>query len=139
MAENMFDGFDHTRYQDEVEERWGKEAYARSDAWWRRLGAAGQAEEKERAAALARNWIAAFESGEPADGAVAHDLARRHVQWLTGVPGTPAADPEGDVKAYVTGLGEMYVSDPRFAANYGGSTGAAFVRDALAAYAEQNL
>jgi MerR family transcriptional regulator, thiopeptide resistance regulator len=30
--------------------------------------------------------------------------------------------------------GEMYVADPRFAANYGGAEGAAFVRDALLAY-----
>ena len=28
MAEDMFDGFDHTQYKDEVEERWGKDAYA---------------------------------------------------------------------------------------------------------------
>jgi len=28
MAEKMFDGFDHTRYKDEVEERWGQDAYA---------------------------------------------------------------------------------------------------------------
>ena len=28
MAEEMFDGFDHTQYKEEVEERWGKEAYA---------------------------------------------------------------------------------------------------------------
>ncbi len=35
MAEEMFDGFDHTQYKDEVEERWGKDAYAKSDAWWR--------------------------------------------------------------------------------------------------------
>ena len=26
--ENLADGFDHTRYQAEVEERWGKDAYA---------------------------------------------------------------------------------------------------------------
>ena len=35
VAENMFDGFDHTQYKDEVEQRWGKDAYASSDAWWR--------------------------------------------------------------------------------------------------------
>src|SRR5690606_29959537 len=35
MAENMFDGFDHTRYREEVEERWGAKAYAESDRWWR--------------------------------------------------------------------------------------------------------
>ena len=39
MAEEMFDGFDHTQYKDEVEERWGKQAYADSDRWWRGLSA----------------------------------------------------------------------------------------------------
>lgn len=54
-------------------------------------------------------------------------------------PGTPAADPDGDVAGYVRGLGELYVGDPRFAANYGGQAGAEFVRDALAAYADAHL
>ncbi len=43
------------------------------------------------------------------------------------------------MKGYVTGLGEMYVADPRFAANYGGDAGAAFVRDALRTYAAEHL
>jgi hypothetical protein len=59
------------------------------------------------------------------------------------VPGTPAATPGGDVRGYVLGLGEMYVADPRFGANYatssGGTHGAEFVRDALRVYAEANL
>src|SRR5690554_4444275 len=33
MADEMFDGFDHTQYKEEVEQRWGKQAYAKSDAW----------------------------------------------------------------------------------------------------------
>ena len=42
MASDMFDGFDHTQYREEVEQRWGKQAYgARSDRWWRGLEAAG--------------------------------------------------------------------------------------------------
>ena len=45
----------------------------------------------------------------------------------------------GPSKEYFTGLGEMYVSDERFAANYGGPAGAAFVRAALLAYADRNL
>lgn len=44
------------------------------------------------------------------------------------MPGTPAADPEGDLRGYVLGLAEMYVADDRFAANYGGAKGAEFVR-----------
>ncbi|ALJ22130.1 MerR family transcriptional regulator [Microbacterium sp. No. 7] len=131
MAEDMFDGFDHTRYRDEVEQRWGKDAYAKSDAWWNGMDAAEKAAWHERVERLGRDWIAAAESGIAPDSDEAQAIAQRHVDWLTGIPGTPAAAPGGDVKGYVVGLGEMYVADPRFAANYGGQTGAEFVRDAL--------
>lgn len=139
MADEMFDGFDHTRYKEEVEERWGKEAYASGDRWWRGLGETGRREWKARAEALGRDWIAAAESGVQPGGPEGQALAKRHVEWLTGIPGTPAAAPGGDVKAYVIGLGEMYVADPRFGVNYGGPHGAEFVRDALRAYAEREL
>ena len=33
----------------------------------------------------------------------------------------------------------MYVADERFAANYGGTAGASFVRDALHIYADAHL
>jgi hypothetical protein len=33
----------------------------------------------------------------------------------------------------------MYVADDRFAANYGGTAGAEFVRDTLRSYADRNL
>ena len=139
VAEKMFDGFDHTQYKDEVEGRWGKDAYAKSDAWWRGLGAAGQQEWKSRAAKLGSDWIAAAASGVSPVSPDAQDLARRHVEWLKSIPGTPAAESGGDIKGYVTGLADMYVADPRFAANYGGEAGAGFVRDALHAYADRNL
>jgi DNA-binding transcriptional MerR regulator len=139
MAEKMFDGFDHTQYKDEVEERWGKDAYAKSDAWWRGMGTEQKQEWKSRAEKLGNDWIAASGSGLAADSPEAQDLARRHVDWLTSIPGTPASESGGDVKGYVVGLAEMYVADARFAANYGGEAGAGFVRDALRAYAERNL
>lgn len=143
MAEDMFDGFDHTRYKDEVQRRWGAQAYADGDRWWRGLGADAQEGWKQRVAALSRDWIAAAESGIAPDSPAAAAIAERHVQWLASVPGTPAATPGGDIKAYVIGLGEMYVADERFGANYrtaaGGSAGAEFVRDALRSYAEANL
>lgn len=139
MAQEMFDGFDHTQYKDEVEQLWGKEAYARSDAWWRSQDVGEQAGWKERVAALNADWIAAFESGAAADSTVAQELAHRHVDWLRAVPGTPAAQEGGEVRGYVLGLADMYVADPRFAANYGGLKGATFVRDALAAYVEREL
>jgi DNA-binding transcriptional MerR regulator len=119
MAENMFDGFDHTQYKDEVEERWGKDAYAKSDAWWRGLDADGKKAFQDAAAELIFAWVEAAESGS--------------------IPGTPGSDGTGPTKEYFTGLGEMYVADPRFAKNYGGEAGATFVRDAMRAYAERNL
>ncbi|MBD3941266.1 MerR family transcriptional regulator [Microbacterium sp. NEAU-LLC] len=139
MAEKMFDGFDHTQYKDEVEQRWGKKAYADSDRWWRSMSADDRAAWQKRVADLGSDWIAAAQSGIAPDSDEAQALAKRHVEWLTGVPGTPAATPGGDVKGYVLGLGEMYVADPRFGKNYGGTQGAEFVRDALRVYAEAHL
>jgi MerR family transcriptional regulator, thiopeptide resistance regulator len=134
MAEDMLDGFDHTTYKDEVEQKWGKAAYATSDAWWRSKSAAEKAEWKQLQQQLAADWIAAAERGIDPTGEEAQALAKRHVDWLTAIPGTP-----GRVKQYVTGLGEMYVADERFAANYGGLDGATFVRDALAEYASTSM
>ncbi|MDN3311437.1 MerR family transcriptional regulator [Microbacterium oryzae] len=139
MAEDMFDGFDHTQHREEVERRWGQDAYAMGDAWWRGMSAEERKAWRQRSAQLGADWIAAASAEvDPASDA-AQELAARHVAWLQSIPGTPAADPEGDLRGYVVGLGEMYVSDERFATNYGGVEGAAFVRDALRAYAEARL
>jgi DNA-binding transcriptional MerR regulator len=139
MAEDMFDGFDHTEYKDEVQQRWGKRAYADSDRWWRGMDAAEKAAWKARVDSLGQDWVAAATRGIDPAGDEAQALAQRQVDWLTGIPGTPAGTPGGDLKGYLLGLGEMYVADPRFAQNYGGQEGAEFVRDALRAYAAANL
>jgi DNA-binding transcriptional MerR regulator len=137
MAHDMFDGFDHTQYRDEVEQRWGTDAYERSDRWWRGMSDEERNAWKARVKELGRDWSEAATAGLAPESDEAQALAKRHVEWLTGVPGTPAH--RGDAKAYVIGLGEMYVADPRFGANYGGTHGAEFVRDALRVYAEANL
>lgn len=146
MAEEMLDGFDHTRYKEEVEERWGKDAYAKGDAWWRGMGQDEKQAWKQRAQKLGNDWIAAAKAGIAPDSEAAQELAKRHVEWLQDIPGTPASansqngvNTGVDIKGYVTGLGDMYVADPRFAANYGGTEGAMFVRDSLRIYAELNL
>ena len=61
------------------------------------------------------------------------DIVRRHVEWLS-ITMNPT-------KEYVIGLGEMYVADPRFTANYDrhGPGTAEYVRDAMKVYAERNL
>ncbi len=131
MPEHMFDGFDHTRYREEVEERWGADAYARSDHWWRGLDTQQRADWQRQVRELNSEWIAAAsESGASPGSGTAQQLAARHIDWLRAIPGTPAGD-GGDLHCYVRGLVEMYVADERFAANYGGAEGARFVRNAL--------
>lgn len=139
MAEEMFDGFDHTQYKDEVEERWGKKAYADSDRWWRSMSAEEKASWKRLAADLGADWIAAAQSGIAPDSDEAQALAKRQADWLGSIPGTPGGGTGAPVKEYFIGLGEMYVADDRFAANYGGTEGATFVRDAMKVYAEKHL
>lgn len=128
MSADMFDGFDHAVHREEVEQRWGADAYAQSDRWWRGLGQQGQQEWQARVSQLNSDWVAAAESGVDPASATAQALAERHLAWLHSVPGTPKDDA---FEGYVLGLSDMYVADDRFAANYGGTTGAAFVRDSL--------
>jgi DNA-binding transcriptional MerR regulator len=138
MAESMFDGFDHTQYKEEVEQRWGADAYRSSDEWWRGMTAAERAEWQAETRTLSAAWAdAATRQVHPA-GDEAQELARLHVAWLDSVPGLPRQD--GHLAAdYVRGLGAMYVDDDRFGANYGGVAGASLVRDALAIFAGQHL
>ncbi|MEO8261152.1 MAG: MerR family transcriptional regulator [Pseudolysinimonas sp.] len=140
MAEKMFDGFDHTQYKDEVEQRWGKESYATSDAWWRAKSQGEKDDFMLAAAELIEAWKAAAASGTQPDSDEAQALAQRQYDWLSGIPGTPRAPDNRASKDYYTGLAEMYVADERFAKNYGSDNeGATFVRDAMLAFAERNL
>jgi DNA-binding transcriptional MerR regulator len=134
MAEEAFDGFDHTVYKEEVEQRWGADADATSDRWWRGLGAEGQAAFRAEAAAIQSGLAAAHAAGTAADAAEVQALIARHYAWVQAGWGGTAPSAE----AYL-GLGDMYVADPRFAANYGGAEGAQYVRDAMRVYAASAL
>ena len=139
MAEEMFDGFDHTQYREEVEERWGEQAFARSDRWYRNLSDEERAAWAGRSQDLARDWADAAARGTDPVSQEAQELARRHVEWLGSVPGTPGHG-SAPVKGYVVGLADMYVADERFARTYGSDgAGARLVRDALHAYADRHL
>ena len=131
--------FDHTQYRDEVVERWGAEAYATSDAWWRAQSPEQKRAWQARVKLLGSDWIEAAQRGVDPASDEAQALARRQFDWLSGIPGTPQTADGHPTKEYFTGLGEMYVADERFAANYGGADGAAFVRDAMAIFADRNL
>ena len=64
MAEKAFDGFDHTEYKEEVEQKWGKEAYARSDEWWRNMDDGERAQWRAETEALGRAWTEAAARSE---------------------------------------------------------------------------
>ncbi len=134
MADEMFDGFDHTQYKEEVEQRWGAKAYADSDRWWRGLGAEGQKGFVDEHVAIAAQWAELRAAGAPIDGPQAQSLARRHHAWIAAGWGGTAPDAD-----QLAGLADMYVADERFAANYGGPEGAAYVRDALTHFAAAEL
>ena len=82
-------------------------------------------------AELNAGWTDAATRGIAPTGEEAQALAARHVAWLSGVPGVPRDDDWSLSAEYIGGLGEMYVGDPRFAANYGWHDGAELVRAAL--------
>jgi DNA-binding transcriptional MerR regulator len=133
MAEEVFDGFDHTRYKEEVTQRWGREAYEQGDRWWRSLSDSEKRSFQQRQIDIAADFGRALRAGQAADSDEVQAITRRHVDWLS-VTTTPTRD-------YLIGLGEMYVADPRFTANYdvNGVGTAAFVRDAMKVYAERHL
>lgn len=134
MADEMLDGFDHTVYKEEVEQRWGAEAYAKSDQWWHGLGAAGQEAFRAEAGDITAGFAAAHAAGTPVDDPSVQALAARHYAWVRAGWGGTAPSAE----AYL-GLGDMYVADPRFAKHYGGTEGAEYVRDAMRVYAASEL
>ena len=136
MADEVFDGFDHTRYKDEVIERWGREAYESGDRWWRSLSESERDGFQQRHTDIAADYGTAHAEGRAPGSDEVQAITDRHYRWVSvGSPGGPVG------AEHYAGLGRMYVEDPRFAANYDvhGEGTAAFVRDAMAVYAERTL
>jgi DNA-binding transcriptional MerR regulator len=136
MAEQMFDGFDHTQYRDEVEQQWGAEAYRASDAWWRSKSKDERAAYQAQHAEIAADYQSAREADLSPESDTVQAIVARHAAWLE----LAASVTGGEITAgRLRGYGDMYVGDARFAKNYGGQHGAEFVRDALSYYAEHSL
>jgi MerR family transcriptional regulator, thiopeptide resistance regulator len=132
--EDMFNGFDPTQYEEEAKERWGGSAeyeesikrtrrYTRED--WKRLGV--------EAGAIHEGFAQAMDAMVPPTDARAMDLAERHRQHISRWFYPCSFEIH-------TGLGQMYVADPRFAANYEPiRTGMAqYICDAIRANAERS-
>lgn len=138
MADTMFDGFKHEDLKEEVEQKWGAESWQQSSSWWNALSKDEQADYQQNVIDLINDWKRAHASGVTPESADAQALAHRQVEWLSATPG-PYTWGECTLRQYVVNLGDMYVSDHRFAENFGGEQVAMLVRDALRIYAEAKL
>lgn len=132
MPQDMFDGFDNSQYKDEVEQRWGEQAWADGERWWRGLTDDDKQGFQAEHEAIAAAWAQARNAGLAVDSDEVQQIAARHAAWIrVGWQGRPVS---ADA---LRGLAEMYVADERFAANYGGVEGAEYVRDGLVAFAQR--
>jgi len=129
MAEEVFDGFDHTQYREEVTERWGAEAYRRGDQWWSSLSAEEKKAHQQEQLDISAAFGAAMAAGHARDSAEVQGITRRLHEWLRPAVSSVSA-------GYFAGLGQLYVDDPRYGVE---RATAEFVRDAMKIYAERNL
>ncbi len=103
--------FNPDDYAEEVEERWGAtEAYREARRRTARYSKTDWLTVKAEAEDIYRRLLEAMKLGKRAEGETAMGLAEEHRQHITRW----FYDCGYDIH---TGLGEMYVADPRFAAN----------------------
>jgi DNA-binding transcriptional MerR regulator len=130
-AEQLFEGFEHNPYEAEARERWGDEAV---DSSYERIrGFTPEQAELARTGypRVHEGMAALLADGVPVDDPRVQELVALHHR-ITSLFWTPSP------QAY-RNLGQMYVEDERFARNMGGGEVAAYLRDAMDAYAEANL
>ena len=121
--------FHHDAHRDEVVERWGEKAWNQSSSWWKHLDAIGREEFLAEGVALKVEYLEAKEASLSVTHEVVTALVLRHRAWVT--QGWGGVEPTTE---QFVALGEMYVSDDRFARHYGGVDGARYVRDAIVAW-----
>lgn len=132
VASEMFEGFQNDPYAAEAEQRWPNQ-YAESQ---RRLKSMSKAEQQALFDAGNQTHVELaklFTAGAEFADAEVQTLIAKHYAWVNAF-WTP------DRTAYIA-LGEMYVADSRFAANYEKLAPglAAFMRDSMRVWAEANL
>ena len=131
--DDVLAGVDDSRWEGEVRERWGDDAWERSAARRTAMTPDERRADDERT----RDVNAALR--DAAERGVAPDAAE--VQALVAVHHARVAEQWGrtpEAAAYA-GLGDLYVADPRFAEVYGGAEQAGVVRDAMVFYAAAHL
>ncbi|HVG56949.1 MAG TPA: MerR family transcriptional regulator [Hyalangium sp.] len=129
----VFGDFDPAKYEDEVRERWGDtEAYKESARRTKRYTQKDWEQIKTEGEQIQREMVAQMEAGRAPTDPMVMALAERHRAYITRwfYPCSHEIH---------RGLGELYVSDPRFTENFEKVRAglAAFTRDAFRANAER--
>ena len=127
----MLEGF-NDRYEEEVVERWGRDAFDASHQWWHGKSVQQQKEWKARADALLARWRVIQQERYQLDSAEAQEHAAVHVEWFKEIPGTPthAGDTAKSVDM-ILGLADQYEANPDFHVAFGTPEAARFAANAL--------
>jgi DNA-binding transcriptional MerR regulator len=128
-VKKMFDGFDHSQYEKEAEQRWGNtEAFKESARRTKTYGPTEWQQIKDEAAAIYAGLADLMRANTAVTDTKVQDLVeqhRKHIdRWFY-----PCS------KEMQKGLGAMYVADPRFTENIdkAGAGLAQYLSDAIAA------
>ena len=132
-AEDYFDGFDQSQYEEEVQARWGDtRQYAETQRKWVDYSKEEKEAIKAEGGRLTVRMVSEDPNASPYDPHVQAAIGEYHA-YLNQYFYTCEV-------SYLRGLADMWVADPRFAANYEKvrTGGAAFVHEAVHIYCDQN-
>jgi len=131
-AEEYFEGFDETKYEDEVIERWGHtDQHAESQRKWSSYSKGQKEAIKAEGGQFAIRMVPQDPNTPPDDPAVQAAIGEYHA-YLNKYFYTCDA-------SFLRRLSDMWVADPRFAVNYERirTGGTEFVREAVHIYCDQ--
>jgi DNA-binding transcriptional MerR regulator len=131
--EEYFKGFDQSEYEEEVRARWGNTSYyTESQQKWASYSPQQQEEIKEKGSHMITDMVGTDPSAKPEDTNIQQAVGA-YYDYLNRYFYT--CDLE-----FFRGLSDMWVADPRFAANYERVRpgGAAFVREAVHYYCDHH-
>ena len=132
VPHEIFEGFQNDPYQEEAQELW-PDKYRDSQQNLKQLSPDRQKAIFAETTALQVEAATLMREGSQSNSPAVKELISRHYKWICNF-WTPSKE------AYIS-LGEMYASDPRFAANYDKhEVGlSVFMREAMTSWASENL
>lgn len=132
--EEIFEGFDHSQYEREVRDRWGDEAWERSQSRQDDMTASERKADELRSLDVNSALRDAAASGADPESDEFQRLVDKHFDWVTDHWGGRKPD-----RNSYDGLSQIYVQDERFARVYGGRENAERVRAAIVFWIKTNL